>query len=89
MNSDLTAPVKGIANAFHRGTVKTQRICKSAQRMQATNILDTLQLAQSLEDSLTRSESRIRDAYTQSSAAFGRRFLETFEKDRKSQFWLH
>lgn len=85
MNGELAAPVRGIANAFHRGIVKTQRICKSVQRTPTPNVLDTLQPVQSLEASLARSESRIKDAYAESTAALGRKFAESFDNDRKLQ----
>ena len=85
MNGELAAPVRGIANAFHRGIVKTQRIRKSVQRTPTPNVLDALQPLQSLEASLVWSESRIKDAYAESAAVLGRKFAESFENDREWQ----
>ena len=83
MNNDLAGPVKGIVNAFHRGTVVTQRICRAAQRAQGLNMLDTLQPAQSLGNSLEKSESSIKNAYAYCVQELGRKYLEAFDTDRK------
>jgi hypothetical protein len=82
MNQELAAPVKGIINAFRRGIIQTQRICKFAQNASATHMLDVLQPAQGLERSLTNSEARIKEAYSQSMTAFGRRYSEQLANDR-------
>ncbi len=82
MNQELAAPVKGITNAFRRGITQTQRICKFAQNASASHMLDVLQPAQGLERSLTNSEARIMGAYSQSMAAFGRRYAEQLINDR-------
>jgi hypothetical protein len=82
MNQELAAPVKGITNAFRRGITQTQRICKSAQNATATHLLDVLRPAQNLERSLTSSETRVKEAYSQSITAFGRKYAEELVKDR-------
>jgi len=82
MNQELAAPVKGITNAFRRGISQTQRICKFAQNTSTAHILDILQPAQGLEKSLVKSEVRIKEAYSQSMTAFGRRYAEQVENDR-------
>jgi hypothetical protein len=83
MSHELAPPVKGIANAFHRGTVLTQRICKFAQNGRARDMLDTLEPARTLEKSLVQSELRIKDAYGQSTAVFGRRYGGAIVDNRK------
>jgi hypothetical protein len=45
-------------------------------------MLDVLQPAQGLERSLTNSEARIKEAYSQSMTAFGRRYSEQLANDR-------
>jgi hypothetical protein len=86
MNRELPAPVKGIVNAFHRGTVLTQRICKAIQQGHAPQMLDAFQPAQGFEQSLTRSEIRIKDAYAQNIrdlGPIGQRYPTAIDSDRQ------
>ena len=75
--SDITAaPVKGIINAYQRGVVLTQRICKVAHNGSSMHTLDTLASAQLLQESLKHSAERIREAYNVSVRGIGQRFVE-------------
>lgn len=83
MADDIAAPVKGLLNAFSKGILICQRVTKAAQRASETQRLDTLDQVQALDKSLAESESRVKDVYAQTSAAFGRRLAEAFDNNRK------
>lgn len=71
MTDSTAAPVKGILNAFKRGTTLTTRICRNAGNGSASHTLETTELAHALQKSLGLSDARIRDAYAESTKTFG------------------
>lgn len=76
-------PVKGVINAFHKGSILTKRICKAARNALSTHTLKTLEPAQELERSLLTSEDRVKDAYAQGVRALGQGFAKAILNDRK------
>jgi hypothetical protein len=85
MNNAIAEPVSGIINAFHRGTIKAQRICKAAQRAAGPNVEDTVVPAQSLGTALAEYEASLRYAYDQHVKDVGKRYVRAFQIDRENR----
>ena len=83
-SDDAVDPVQGVLKSFRKGIVLTRRICKAAKNAPAAaQTLDTIELAQVLERSLTQSESQVKDTYQRSVEILGPGYPEAILNDRQ------
>jgi hypothetical protein len=81
MDDDFVAPGGGIINAYQRGIMISQRIYHAASNGTETQMADTLEPAYALEQSLEKSQSRIKDSYLASIGEFGHKYSDALIAD--------
>ena len=82
-SDNVVDPVQGVLKTFRKGIALTRRICKTAKGvLAASQTLDIVEPAQTLERSLAYSESQIKDTYQKSVEILGQGYPEAILNDR-------